>query len=157
MPNELYLIRLIHHQTRRPFPGERLWTATQLAGAATIRFLRVRNCEGCDVYIQPYAGSQNAGYILVDLDGADPMVVESMHANGHDPCVVLQTSPGHLQAWIRLSTAPLAPALATAAGKHLACLYGAIWPAPTGVTWDGSPGSPIKSPHDAHRKVTLRG
>jgi hypothetical protein len=124
MPNELYLIRLIHHQTRRPFPGERLWTATQLAGAATIRFLRVRNCEGCDVYIQPYAGSQNAGYILVDLDGADPMVVESMHANGHDPCVVLQTSPGHLQAWIRLSTAPLAPALATAAGKHLACLYG---------------------------------
>jgi hypothetical protein len=43
MPNELYLIRLIHHQTRRPFPGERLWTATQLAHAATIGFLRIRN------------------------------------------------------------------------------------------------------------------
>jgi hypothetical protein len=26
MPNELYLIRLIHRPTRRPFPGERLWT-----------------------------------------------------------------------------------------------------------------------------------
>jgi len=124
MPNELYLIRLIHHQTRRPFPGERLWTATQLMGAATIRFLRIRNGEGCDVYIQPYAGNQSAGYILVDLDRADPMVVEVMRANGHDPCVVLETSPGHLQAWVRLSTAPLEPAVATAAGKHLARLYG---------------------------------
>ena len=124
MPNELYLIRLIHHQTRRPFPGERLWTATQLVGAATIRFLRIRNGEGCDVYVQPYAGNQNAGYILVDLDRADPMVVEVMRANGHDPCVVLQTSPGRLQAWVRLSTAPLEPAVATAAGKHLARLYG---------------------------------
>ena len=124
MPNELYLVRLIHNQTGRPFPGERLWTATQLVGAATIRFLRVRNCEGCDVYIQPYAGNQNAGYILVDLDRADPTAVELMRANGHDPCVVVQTSPGHLQAWIRLSSSPLEPAVATAAGRHLAHLYG---------------------------------
>jgi len=124
MPNELYLIRLIHHQTGRPFPGERLWTAAQLVRAATIRFLRVRNSEGCDVYIQPYAGYQNAGYILVDLDRADPMVVEVMRANGHDPCVVLRTSPGHLQAWIRLSTSPLDSAVATAAGRLLALSYG---------------------------------
>jgi DNA primase RepB-like protein len=124
MPNDLYLVRLIHHRTRRPFPGERLWTATQLACAATIRFLRIRNCEGCDVYIQPFAGNQNAGYILVDLDRAGPKVVEVMRAHGHDPCVVLQTSPGRLQAWVRISNAPLEPPVATAAGKHLARLYG---------------------------------
>jgi hypothetical protein len=124
MPRELYLVRLIHHQTHRPFPGERLWTATQLITAATIRFLRARNGEGCDVYLQPYAESQNAGYILVDLDRADPRVVELMRANGHDPCVVLETSPGCWQAWIRLSASPLEPVLATAAGKHLARLYG---------------------------------
>ena len=47
-----------------------------------------------------------------------------MRANGHDPCVVLQTSPGHLQAWIHLSTSPLEPAVATAAGKQLARIYG---------------------------------
>jgi RepB DNA-primase from phage plasmid len=47
-----------------------------------------------------------------------------MRAQGHDPCVVLQTSPGHLQAWIRLRTAPLEPAVATAAGKLLAATYG---------------------------------
>jgi hypothetical protein len=95
-----------------------------LVHPATIGFLRIRNGEGCDVYIQPYAGNQNAGYILVDLDRADPTVVEVMRANGHDPCVVLQTSPGHLQAWVRLCTAPLEPAVATAAGKHLARMYG---------------------------------
>jgi hypothetical protein len=124
MPNELYLIRLIHNQTGRPFPGERLWTQAQLVHSATIRFLRARNCEGCDVYIQPYAGDQNAGYILVDLDRAEPTVLDHMRANGHDPCVVLQTSPGRLQAWVRLSASPLEPLVATAAGKHLARLYG---------------------------------
>jgi hypothetical protein len=127
MPNELYLVRLIHNLTGRPFPGERLWTAAQLVGAATIRFLRARNCEGCDVYIHPYAGNQNAGYVLVDLDRADPTVVDLMRANGHDPCVVVQTSSGHLQAWIRLSSSPLEPVVATAAGRHLAHLYRGDW------------------------------
>jgi hypothetical protein len=125
MPHELYLIRLIHHTTREPFPGERLWTAPQLGYAPAVRFLRMRNREGCDIYIQPYAAQdRNAGYILVDLDHTNPAVIESMRANGHDPCVVLQTSPGHLQAWIHLSTSPLEPAVATAAGKQLARAYG---------------------------------
>ena len=125
MPHELYLIRLIHHTTRRSFPGERLWTATQLGQSATVRFLRMRNREGCDIYIQPYAAQdRNAGYILVDLDRTNLAVIESVRANGHDPCVVLQTSPGHLQAWIHLSTSALEPAVATAAGKQLARAYG---------------------------------
>ena len=48
MPCELYLVRLIHHASRRAFPGERLWTATQLTQASVVRFLRIRNREGCD-------------------------------------------------------------------------------------------------------------
>jgi hypothetical protein len=125
MPHDLFLIRLIHHTTRRPFPGERLWTATQLMNPATIRFLRIRNREGCDVYIWPYAENRNAGYILLDLDRAAPSVLEAMSINGHEPCVVLETSPGHLQAWIRVSTLPLEPNMATAIAKHLARTYGA--------------------------------
>lgn len=124
MPNELYLVRLIHQPTRRAFPGERLWTAVQLGSAATVRFLRVRNREGCDVYVQPYAGYHNTGYILVDLDRARPTTIAAMRAHGHNPCVVSQTSPSHLQAWIRLSTSPLEPAVATAAGKLSAAAYG---------------------------------
>jgi hypothetical protein len=47
-----------------------------------------------------------------------------MRAHGHDPCAVLQTSPAHLQAWIRLGISPLEPTVATAAGKLLAAAYG---------------------------------
>src|SRR6516165_9370466 len=100
MPHDLYLVRLIHHATRRVFPGERLWTAAQLTGAATVRFLRLRNREGCDIYIHPYAEHCNAGYVLLDLDAADPMVLEAMRTDGIEPCVVVQTSVGHWQAWL---------------------------------------------------------
>src|SRR5438132_4975562 len=95
------------------------WAALPLSA-----FCVCANREGCDVYVLPYAGDQNAGYILVDLDSIQPAVIATMRAHGHDPCVVLQTSPGHQQAWIRLSTAPLEPPVATAAGKMLAATYG---------------------------------
>ena len=124
MPNDLYLIRLIHQPTRRAFPGERLWTTTELLHPATVRFLRVRNREGCDVYLQPYADQQNPGYVLVDLDHTSPEILPTMQTNGHAPCVVLQTSPGNLQAWVHVSHKPLPPAAASFIGKQLAQRYG---------------------------------
>jgi hypothetical protein len=123
MPHDLYLIRLIHNQTRRAFPGERLWTAAQLTHPATLRFLRVRNGEGCDVYLQPYAENRNLGYVLVDLDHTSPEIIETMRADGLAPCVVLQSSPGNLQVWMHISTTPLEPAVASI-GKQLARRYG---------------------------------
>jgi hypothetical protein len=124
MPQELYLVRLIHQASRRAFPGERLWTASQLTQESTVRFLRLRNREGCDVYIQPYAEDCNSGYILLDLDQREPTVVDQMRTHGHEPCVVLQTSPEHLQAWIRVSSIPLENALASAIAKQLARVHG---------------------------------
>ena len=124
MPHDLYRIRLIHYQTRRAFPGERLWTAAQLLHPPTLRFLRVRNREGCDIYIQPYQENRNPGYILVDLDQRGPAVVQTMRAEGLAPCVVLLTSPGNLQAWMHLSSTPLEPAPATSIAKQLARRYG---------------------------------
>jgi hypothetical protein len=109
MPYDVYLVRLIHHATRTAFPGERLWTAAQLGQESTVRFLHIRNREGCDIYVQPYADNQNAGYILLDLDHTDAATLEWMRVNGHQPCVVLQTSPGHLQAWIQVSAVCLEP------------------------------------------------
>lgn len=132
MPCPLYLVRLIHQATGRAFPGERLWTAPQLGQPATLRFLRLRNREGCDVYLQPFAANQNAGYILVDLDAAEPAALQAMRRNGHAPCVVLASSPRHWQAWIRVSAAPLEPAVATAIGRHLAHTYGGD---PASIDW----------------------
>ena len=123
MPHDLYLVRLIHNQTRRPLPGKRLWTAAQLLHPANIKFLRIRNREGFDVYFRPDDWDQNAGYILIDLDRADRGVLHRMQENGHDPCVVIETSPGHLQAWIRVRLSPLEPCYATAMARYLARQY----------------------------------
>ena len=125
MPHDLYLIRLIHNQTRRPLPGRRPWSATQLLTPATVAFLRAHNREGYDIYIRPDSWDQNAGYVLVDLDGAAIDVLYRMRRNGHDPCLVVQTSPGHLQAWIQVRRGALEPCLATAVARLLACQYGA--------------------------------
>lgn len=123
MPNDLFLIRLVHGTSRSCCPGERLWTADLLTAEPTLRFLRARNRAGYDVYIHPYADGRNAGYVLLDLDQAPAHVLPTMRAQGCEPCVVLQSSPGHWQAWIRLSAAPLEPALATVAARHLAHTY----------------------------------
>jgi hypothetical protein len=123
MPSDAYLIRLIHHCTRKPFPGERLWPAAQLLLEPTIRFLRARNREGFDIFFRPYALGHNAGYILVDLDDAQPAVLTAMRDNGHEPCVVIETSPGHLQAWVWVSRRPLPPNVATPVSRHLSRLY----------------------------------
>jgi hypothetical protein len=124
MRNEFYLIRLIHSVERRPAPGQRLWTGQELAGDRMVRLLREHNRLGFNVYLWPYAERRNAGYIFLDLDHARPYVLEDMRIHGHEPCVVLQTSPGHLQAWVRVSTTPLQPALATMLGRILAERYG---------------------------------
>jgi hypothetical protein len=123
MPCERYLIRLIDHRSRRALPGSRLWTASQLGQESIVKFLRARNRDGYDVYFQPYAFPHNAGYILLDLDQAEPGVLEAMRAQGHQPCVVVETSPGHLQAWVYVSTQPLPPAVASAIGRQLAHWY----------------------------------
>lgn len=123
MPHDAYRLRLIHHQTHRPLRGERVWSAGQLLDEANLRFLRIRNREGYDIYLHPDAWDQNAGYLLLDLDQAQKGVLERMRENGHDPCVAIQTSSGHLQAWVRVSAAPLEPSLATAIARRLAYLY----------------------------------
>lgn len=127
MPNDFYFIRLIHGTTRRSCPGERVWDMGQLVRASVLHFLRARNLHGFDVYLLPYADYGNAGYILLDLDHAPAEVLPRMRDHGHEPCVVLQTSPGHLQAWIRVSLTPLEPEVATLISKQLARAYDGDW------------------------------
>jgi len=127
MPNEFYFIRLIHGFTRRPCPGERVWDVGQLLRGSVLRFLRARNLQGFDVYLLPFAEYYNAGYILLDLDRPTKDVLPRMRANGHEPCVMLQTSPRHFQAWIRVSTTPLEPVVATLISRQLAHTYSGDW------------------------------
>ena len=125
MPCARYEVRLIHSVSRQPYPGVRQWTSFQLSDPVTVGFLRIRNREGYDVYFRPYAGDHNAGYILLDLDQPVPGIRARLRAQGHEPCVVVETSPGRWQAWIHFSHEPLLPALATRVAKQLAEIYGA--------------------------------
>ena len=125
MPCRRYEVRLIHSGSRQSYSGVRQWTASQLANPATVGFLRIRNREGYDVYFRPYARDHNAGYILLDLDEPVPGILARLRAQGHAPCVVVETSPGRWQAWIHVSPARLPPALATLVARRLAQIYGA--------------------------------
>ncbi len=123
MPCDYYQLRLIHGTSRRPFPGDHVWSAPQLTRGAMVRFLRLRNREGYDIFFHPFAGPRNAGYLLLDFDHPQDHILDRMRAHGHEACAVLCTSPGHLQAWLRVSLTPLQPAAATALAQHLARLY----------------------------------
>ena len=103
-----YELRLIDAQ-RRQCLATRYWTATQLLDPDTVRFLRAHNREGCDVYFRPHAASQNAGYLLLDFDDG-PCPLAAMRVAGHTPCLVVETSPGHQQAWVRVTSGSAMPA-----------------------------------------------
>jgi len=94
---------------------------------------------------QPYAFPSHAGYILVDLDQAEPAVLETMCAHGHQPCVVLETSPGHLQAGVHVSKQSLPPAVASASAASWRAGITATPPAPLGGRWAGWQDAAIKN------------
>lgn len=123
MPWPRYELRLIG-QAGRECVATRYWTARQLLDPQVVGFLRARNRDGCDVYFRPYAPAHNAGYILLDFDhGACPL--SSMRAAAHTPCVIVETSPGRQQAWVRISLRPVSPTWATMVARCLAQRYGA--------------------------------
>jgi hypothetical protein len=118
-----YELRLID-AARRQCVATRYWTAAQILAPATVCFLRARNQQGCDVYFRPHAGAENAGYLLLDFDDG-PCPLAALRTAGHTPCVVIETSPGHQQAWVRVSTRSVNPGAATAVARGLARCYGA--------------------------------
>ena len=118
-----YELRLIDAQ-RRQCVATRYWTATQLLDPDTVGFLRAHNRDGCDVYFRPHAASHNAGYLLLDFDDG-PCPLAAMRMAGHTPCLVVETSPGHQQAWVRVASGSVMPAWATAVARQLARQYGA--------------------------------
>jgi len=123
LPCLRYELRLIDQDTRQCC-ASRWWSSEQLVSPCIIAFLRARNREGCDIYFRPYAGAWNAGYVLLDFDAA-VCPLARMRAAGHAPCVLLETSPGRQQVWVRIGLHPVEPATATATAHSLAATYGA--------------------------------
>lgn len=101
-------------------PGKmllRTWTVAELGHG--LPWLRRMNARGRDIYLRP-AGS--VGLIL--LDDLTPRAILRLKSDGLAPAVIVETSPGNSQAWLRVSQQPVAPEQATMAAKILSERYG---------------------------------
>ncbi len=94
----------------------RTWDAETLV--RSIPWLKHQNRDGRNIYIRP-KGEHNLS--LVDDLSADR--VRQMKAAGFAPALVVQTSPGNFQAWLK-HPAPLPKELSTAVARELADNFG---------------------------------
>ncbi len=94
----------------------REWTPAQIE--ASLGWFRGMNANGRDIYIRP-TGSSGL-YLIDDVPTA---TVERMRAEGYTPAAVVETSPGNLQAWVRVSDTPLSTEEGTAVARDLAARY----------------------------------
>jgi hypothetical protein len=82
------------------------------------RFKRA-NMSGCNIYVR---GPRDCDHDLILIDDLSPFTPDRMKAAGHSPAVVVQTSPGNVQAWVRLGRSCSAPVRHEIA-RQLARLY----------------------------------
>jgi hypothetical protein len=94
----------------------RLWNLDTLL--RSVSWLRLKNAEGRHIYIRP-AGEHSLSLI----DDASIQVVERLKSEGFAPAVVLETSPGNFQAWLRHGQI-LSKHLSTLAARLLASRFG---------------------------------
>ena len=94
----------------------RTWDQKKLI--ASIPWLRFQNWHGSHIYVRPYGQSQ-----LTLIDDLKAEAVVRMRAEGFQPAVVVQTSPGNYQAWIKHAE-KLDRELGTAVARELADRFG---------------------------------
>jgi hypothetical protein len=95
---------------------QRQWNLDMLL--RSVSWLRLKNAEGRHIYIRP-AGEHSLSLI----DDASIQIVERLKSEGFAPAVVLETSPGNFQAWLRHGQI-LPKRLSTVAARLLASRYG---------------------------------
>lgn len=91
----------------------------------SIPWLKRMNAIGNDIYIRP---AQDAKHNLVLVDDIDGVTVDQMRDNGHEPALVVETSPKNLQVWVKvvdLEKTTLSEAHRATISKMLARSYGA--------------------------------
>ncbi len=91
-----------------------------------LQLLKFRNARGSHIYLRP---SGEHRYTV--LDDLDQTKLALLAADGFEPCVVVETSKGNFQAWLKHSTV-LPKLLGTFAAQHLAARYGAD---PSAADW----------------------
>ncbi len=82
----------------------RIWTPDDVV--QHVGWLKRMNAQGNDIYVKP-AGEHG----LVLVDDLNPDALARLKDQGFNPAVVTETSPGNLQAWLKLSLEAVDPAI----------------------------------------------
>lgn len=90
---------------------------------AMVDQLKAYNARGENIYVRPSVREREA---LVMVDDLTPATVERLKADGLAPAVIVESSPGNVQAWIRLKDRgeKLERAERSQLGRVLASTYG---------------------------------
>jgi hypothetical protein len=94
----------------------RVWDTDQVV--KSVSWLRRQNCEGRNIYIRP-----RGEHDLSMVDDLTIHAVAAMKEAGYTPAVVVETSPGNYQAWLKHANRPNKE-VSTAAARALAEKFG---------------------------------
>lgn len=85
----------------------------------SLGWLRMKNAQGCNIYIRPPEGS---GIVMVDDLNNDQ--VSKMEEDGLPPAAVVETSPANFQCWVRFSEGTIEPEVRKHLAREVAKKYG---------------------------------
>lgn len=98
LPSPTYTVRIVYPDN---YAETRVLKQPQLLDSGMIGFLRARNMQAnAAIYIYPDIGR----YVLVDLDKDGYQKLRNMAADHVPIRIALETSPDHVQVWLKLDT-----------------------------------------------------
>jgi RepB DNA-primase from phage plasmid len=109
-----YEVVVVNAKTSKPLTRE--WATSELL--KSVKWLKRMNAQGSDIYIRPLDGPE-----LMLVDGLDAETLERIRSQGLAPAAVIETAPGRLQAWVKLSDRPLPAELRKPAVLGLARVF----------------------------------
>ncbi len=96
---------------------KRIWTPEDVVKNAV--WLKRMNAKGNDIYVKP-AGEHG----LVLVDDLTPEAIGRLKGQGFNPAIVMETSPGNLQAWLKLTAEAVDPAIRKVVAHDMARDFG---------------------------------
>jgi len=95
----------------------RIWTPDEVSEA--IPWLKRMNAQGNNIFVRP---TGEHGLVLVD--DLSLVALDRLKDKGFNPAVVTETSPGNLQAWLKLSPEPVDAAVRKIVAQQVAQTFG---------------------------------
>lgn len=121
---ERYEIGVLPPRHRRDLRPERIRTWTPEEVLKAVPWLRRMNALDRDIYIRPASHDDGTIPGLVLIDDLKAATLDRLKADGFEPTIWIESSPGNFQAWVRLSQEPLTRDEANAVARELAIRYG---------------------------------